>query len=473
MTLHLLGETVADLYEYAPCGLLSTDVSGRVVRVNTTFLEWTGYDRDEINGRLFAGLLDEGSRLYYETRCVPVLHLDGEMREVALVLRRADGTTLPILVNSTLQSPEDGQPESIRMAVFDARRRQDYERELLTARRIAERSEAQVRLLQQASVALGAVTSEAGILGALADIAGLATHAAATAVMLVEPGTRGFQSATSGSNPLGDVIGLDDARPESDAVRLGRPVTVSSIDEARHRYPTMVPMMRGARLEAVSAIPIPGVEAPLGVLACFYRSRRDFSDDQMELQQALVRQAAQAVERVRLQSQLRDLAMHDNLTGLANRQMMQERLEQVLVASERNGRPMALIFLDLDGFKTINDGLGHVVGDAVLVEVADRLRGAVRRSDTVARFGGDEFIVLCEEADPQTATEVAERIRRSIAEPLEGICPGYRLTASVGVAYHTGDGLTRPTADAVILAADAAMYRSKADGKNRSTLATV
>ncbi|HVR33756.1 MAG TPA: PAS domain-containing protein [Acidimicrobiia bacterium] len=123
MTLHLLGETIEDLYEFAPCGLLSTDVSGRVVRANATFLDWTGYDRDEVNGRPFAEFLDVGSRLYYETRCIPVLHLDGEMKEVALLLRRGDGAMMPILLNARLQSSGDWQPESIQFAIFTRQRK--------------------------------------------------------------------------------------------------------------------------------------------------------------------------------------------------------------------------------------------------------------------------------------------------------------------------------------------------------------
>jgi diguanylate cyclase (GGDEF)-like protein len=235
----------------------------------------------------------------------------------------------------------------------------------------------------------------------------------------------------------------------------------------------VLPALRERRFEAVSAVPLLTEDARSGVLVCFYRQRREFSDDEIGFQQALATQAAQSLERIRLQDQLLDLAMHDTLTGLANREMLQGRLEQVLVASVRHQRPMALIFLDLDGFKAVNDGLGHVVGDAVLVEVADRLRRAVRRSDTIARFGGDEFIVLCEDADAVTATEVAERILRSVSEPLDMLPSGQSLTASVGVAYHTGDWSTEPDADAVVLAADEAMYRSKAEGKNRHTLVTV
>lgn len=473
MSLHLLGETVTDLYESAPCGLLSADVSGRVVRVNQTFLDWSGYHRHEVNGRPFAELLDVGSRLYYETRCVPVLHLDGEMREVALLLRRADETTLPILMNSRLESSHDGEPESMRIAIFDARRRQDYERELLTARREAERSEGRVRTLQQASAAFGSTTSEDALVTALVDIAGESMGATATSLMFVDRSVNALRSVTSGSNPLGDLVALRDPRPESDAVRLGKPVTLNSSDEALHRYPTVLPALRELRFEAVSAVPLPSDDDRLGVLVCFYRQRREFSDDEIGLQQALVTQAAQSLERIQLQHQLLDLAMHDTLTGLANREMLQGRLEQVLVASVRHQRPMALIFLDLDGFKAVNDGLGHVVGDAVLVEVADRLRRAVRRSDTIARFGGDEFIVLCEDADAVTATEVAERILRSVSEPLDMLPSGQSLTASVGVAYHTGDWSTEPDADAVVLAADEAMYRSKAEGKNRHTLVTV
>jgi diguanylate cyclase (GGDEF)-like protein len=130
------------------------------------------------------------------------------------------------------------------------------------------------------------------------------------------------------------------------------------------------------------------------------------------------------------------MAMHDQLTGLANRELLQHRLSQALSSAGRHQRSMALVFLDLDGFKAINDHLGHTTGDSVLEQVSDRLRGVVRRHDDIARFGGDEFVVVCEDTDIEAAVRVAERIRAAIRKPLTGVPIEYPLTASIGVALH-------------------------------------
>ncbi len=173
----------------------------------------------------------------------------------------------------------------------------------------------------------------------------------------------------------------------------------------------------------------------------------------------------QAVER-----QLAALAFHDQLTGLANRIQFTERVEEALRAHAGDGRTCAVFFIDLDGFKRVNDERGHSAGDAVLREVADRLRGCVRGQDTVARFGGDEFAVLVEGlADPAEVHVTAARIVAAVREPI--LVDGYRatVTASVGIALNRpGDG-----ADDVLREADVAMYVAKTTGKCRHVLAGV
>jgi diguanylate cyclase (GGDEF)-like protein len=161
-------------------------------------------------------------------------------------------------------------------------------------------------------------------------------------------------------------------------------------------------------------------------------------------------------------SSLRDQALHDALTGLANRTLLLERTEQAIARSRRTGRPCAALLLDLDGFKTVNDSLGHAAGDQLLLVVRDRIRGVLRASDTPARLGGDEFAMLLDDLDDdQVAVAAAQRLLEALGEPvtLEGrqVVPA----GSVGVAVWNGHA--RP--DDLLRDADAAMYTAKRSGK--------
>ena len=136
----LLEDNPDDLYDNAPCGHLSTLLDGTVAKVNATLLGWLGYHRDElVCQRRFAELLTVGGRLYYETHFAPLLHMQGEVGGIALELRAADGSRLPVLVTSTVKAGSDGRPRLVRMTIFDARDRRAYEQELLRARQEAER----------------------------------------------------------------------------------------------------------------------------------------------------------------------------------------------------------------------------------------------------------------------------------------------------------------------------------------------
>jgi sigma-B regulation protein RsbU (phosphoserine phosphatase) len=135
----LLEDSAEDLYENAPCGYLSTLLDGRIAKVNATLLGWLGHRREDLVGRMrFADLLTVGGKLYHETHFAPLLHMQGEVSAIALELRAADGTRLPVLVTSVVKTGSDGQPLLIRTTVFDARDRRAYETELLRARREAE-----------------------------------------------------------------------------------------------------------------------------------------------------------------------------------------------------------------------------------------------------------------------------------------------------------------------------------------------
>jgi sigma-B regulation protein RsbU (phosphoserine phosphatase) len=144
----LLDDNPLDLYENAPCGYLSTSPDGSIVKVNQTFLAWTGFDRSALVGRRrLADLLTAGGRIFYETHIAPMLRMQDKAREIAVEIRCADGRRLPVLLNAVLRRDADGNPMAVRVAVFDATERRAYERELLEERRRAEASEARARQL--------------------------------------------------------------------------------------------------------------------------------------------------------------------------------------------------------------------------------------------------------------------------------------------------------------------------------------
>ncbi|MDP9350018.1 MAG: EAL domain-containing protein, partial [Chloroflexota bacterium] len=170
-------------------------------------------------------------------------------------------------------------------------------------------------------------------------------------------------------------------------------------------------------------------------------------------------------ERKALEEQLRHQAFHDPLTGLPNRALFLDRLEHALVRGTRQGRSLAVLFVDLDRFKPVNDSLGHEVGDELLTAVARRLRDCLRPEDTVARLGGDEFVVLIEDVEDRSgAMLVAERIGEAIRQSYELGDREVVLTASVGVALST---VGRVDPGELLRAADIAMYRAKRTGKAR------
>jgi diguanylate cyclase (GGDEF)-like protein len=183
----------------------------------------------------------------------------------------------------------------------------------------------------------------------------------------------------------------------------------------------------------------------------------------------LRRAVRHAIERRRIEHELGQLAKLDPLTGLPNRLLFHDRLAQAVQRIERDRRAVALIFIDLDGFKAINDRYGHATGDRLLVAVADRLRGAVRRTDTVARLGGDEFTVILEGLrHPDDAARAAEQALLSLREAFEIDGRVIELGASLGVALAS-HAAERP--EALTHRADLAMYRAKACGGTRYQLA--
>ena len=141
------GDEADELYDHAPCGYLTTDADGRILRANATLARWLGRTTDDLSSMTFVELLTPGGRIYHEPHFAPSLRMHGEVREIAVELRRSDTARLPVLVNATLDRHGDGSVRAVRIAVFDATERRSYERELLLAKERAEASEARAQTL--------------------------------------------------------------------------------------------------------------------------------------------------------------------------------------------------------------------------------------------------------------------------------------------------------------------------------------
>lgn len=175
-------------------------------------------------------------------------------------------------------------------------------------------------------------------------------------------------------------------------------------------------------------------------------------------------------ERKAAEQQIEYQAYHDALTGLANRHLFQEHLSLALALAQRHQKQVAVLFLDLDHFKVVNDSLGHSVGDALLQQIARRLKAAVREGDTVARVGGDEFtIVLQDLARPQDAAIVAQKVLRTVAQPMDVQTHRLYVTTSIGITMSPEDG---EDAETLLKNADTAMYRAKSEGRNTYQMST-
>ncbi|HWH30897.1 MAG TPA: diguanylate cyclase [Mycobacteriales bacterium] len=300
------------------------------------------------------------------------------------------------------------------------------------------------------------------ILGVVLETAIATTAARAGVVLLVDP--------TGSLLDLAVARGLEGRAPDP---RLRIPVgdgvlgRVASEGEPLHGAVRQLgASAREPAADTVVAVPLRGKSGVLGVLA-LYDVRGDgdeLSDDLLTLR-TLADQAAVAVENVLLHRDVTRLAVTDGLTGLANYRSFTETIAREIDRASRFGRPVALLLLDIDHFKQVNDTHGHQRGDAVLVELAGRIVEQVRDVDTVARYGGEELVVVLPETDEEGAEQAAERIRVAVAgRPFGGAGQEpVTVTVSLGVAVHRPHG---GTAASLLRRADEALYAAKRAGRN-------
>jgi diguanylate cyclase (GGDEF)-like protein/PAS domain S-box-containing protein len=211
-------------------------------------------------------------------------------------------------------------------------------------------------------------------------------------------------------------------------------------------------------------VPIVGSRGPIGIVGVDTQRPRRFTEDDVNFVQSVANILASAIERKNAEERLAQLAQFDHLTGLPNRHLFLDRLAQTLAHAKRSGDRVAVLFIDLDRFKLVNDTLGHAAGDKLLAEIAERIKRCVRSGDTVGRFAGDEFgAILPDLARLEDAGLVAQKILDALARPID--LDGHEIftTASVGISI---DPVNDTGPEALIVNADIAMYRAKERGRN-------
>jgi diguanylate cyclase (GGDEF)-like protein len=298
-----------------------------------------------------------------------------------------------------------------------------------------------------------------------------------TTIALVQPDSE-FLKVVATTGPTADYIrtlrfSTSAERPEGrglsgTAFRTGQP-SVSNDFQADMRTSHWHGSATGTKSGAGLPLMVGG--RPVGVFLFLSSERDTFTPDLIELLRRLAENVSFALqnfdradEKIRADQQIQYLATHDGLTALPNRMMFNQLLEQSIKSARRNGSKCAVLFIDLDRFKVINDSLGHAVGDALLVEVANRLRSCVRESDVVARLGGDEFVIVLNEIfDRDQIALVARKVLSGLVSPLNLAGHDCRTTGSIGIAIFPDNG---GDAQTLTKNADMAMYLAKEEGKN-------
>lgn len=228
-------------------------------------------------------------------------------------------------------------------------------------------------------------------------------------------------------------------------------------------------LLRDSRVVAGVSVPVGTASARYGVLAVATTWPRRFSADDVTFLRAVSNVLTGAIERDRIEDEIRHAALHDVLTGLPNRVLLLDRMESALSRAHRMGTQVAVMAVDLDGFQTVNDTFGRKAGDQLLVAVAHRLQKALRSEDTLARLAADEFVVVCERIDDlATLAMIAQRIVATLAQPFVLDVGTAQISGSVGIAVGAGRG---EDVHQLIRDADTAMYRAKTQGAARYELA--
>ena len=396
-----------------------------------------------------------------------LLRSSGGVRGLETQLRRSDGSLRTCLVSTeeTTLEGSDGGDDALLVLALDVTERLEQQRQL---RDLARFRESLMTFIGE--------TLDDGFEGPfyqrLLHAAVRATpNAEAGALLLRDPRDDRYHYVAAFGYVLEALQGVSfDDRMVARLVRDGGGATlVRSFDRGelpREQREALRSAGRSDELAVSLVVPIEVDGARMAVVTLDSFSDPDaFDDEALGLGEAFAAQVATLIKRRALEHELEHMAYHDALTGLPNRLLFLDRLQQAVARAQRAGERGAALFVDVDNLKVTNDALGHAVGDALLSAVAERLRSVVRAEDTVARIGGDEFtVVLHQVADAPAAGAVAEKLLAALREPF--VLQGHELhvSASIGVTLFPDDATD---ADTLVRHGDTAMYQAKAQGKDR------
>jgi diguanylate cyclase (GGDEF)-like protein len=429
-----------------PSGLAKLGPDGRIVDANRVLLGWLGIDLADIVGRPLSDIVGPPTSLVpasaeYLVGLAEIVHSNGSRLSVFIVEGNPDA---------------DGDRH---VTVVDATTQREFRESLQSRYRLVERTQKRLELVIAASIAFAETGNEAELAEVLAATTAEAYAAEESVVFLLDENLVFRQVA--GTNPL---VGVGDTDVLTvRAAELRSVITISGVTEARAVATAVGDAFEATDVQAMIIAPIHQGDQALGILAAFFRHPRQFDEQAAPLADALAGQAARAISGLRLQKRLEHAAMHDETTGLPNRRLLEQQVDE---SRRTKGTVRAVFFVDLDGFKNVNDQLGHQVGDQVLREVAARLVSSVRDEDVVARYGGDEFVIVCDVASEEAALELAERVRESVRAPYGMLVAELTLGASIGVSIAPAKSAVVPI-DELVRAADRAMYGAKYAGGDR------
>jgi diguanylate cyclase (GGDEF)-like protein/PAS domain S-box-containing protein len=398
-----------EVLEGLPDATVGASSDGRIVFVNSLAEAQFGYQRDELIGQPIDTLWPERVRERYKRNLELYFALEHPLRFTERAYgRRKDGSEFVGEMSWGIVNSDDGP---LLLAI---------------GRNISERLEAEARLRRQ--------SSQQAVVAAL------------------------------GERALRGIAPEELSREAAERVRTVLGAERVEVLEGPREIAAWGAFERAASMVSV---PIHTGDRVHGALVATSTDEQAFGDEEGSFLQAVANVLAIGFSRLHVEEQMRQQALHDSLTGLANRTLCRDRILHALAVSEREESSAAVLFVDIDNFKRVNDVFGHAAGDELLIALAARMVAAVRPADTVARLGGDEFVVVCESVDERTALALGWRVAAAVQEPILAAGSEHQLAASIGIALGSGAG-TDP--DVLIGHADAAAYRAKERGTGRVEL---
>ena len=436
--------------EGTPLPTIAIDADARILRVNGALARLLGHPESELTGRRVFDLAHpDDERRDREALRAAVEGGEGSASGEGRYVR-ADGRVVHAEWSLTIVRDDDGRPceylvqlvdETERRATTDALQRRLDEQAIIT--RLGERALAGLPLDDLIAEASAAAVEVLG-----ADMGGYSELSANTEWLTVRRAV-GFAAGFEGtsyqlSSRMRDAV--------CSMVNLDAAMDVSANE-----------VLRSQGAAAGVAVLVGDPSDPLGMLGALVREPRTFTDAERNFLRAVAHVLAGAIGRERAEGHARHESMHDTLTGLPNRALLLDRIDQS-AALVRDGGQLTVVLLDIDSFKLVNDALGHAAGDDLLREVAPRLAETLEPGDTVARIAGDEFAILCADANGERpADRIAEQVRGAFVRPFLLRGEPHFLSASLGVVV--GDGSGGRTGDDFLRDADAALNRAKERGR--------